>query len=198
MGQSARFSATLPELCGEKRFTALLLAPFPEYVKRARFEVDVEKLKAQFVCPMDCERGKTYLAAGSCGVCKMALVDFRTAHADHNPKHGGVFFMAPNQWHHLEGVLISPREFRVYMYNNFTRPIGARAFAQGSTVQVHRGGNAPKMNLELKASDDGEYLKAELFDGLALPLSLSARIKFEGKTQGELFDFRFEKLSDFK
>lgn len=37
-----------------------------------------------FQCPMDCEKGKTYDAAGSCPVCKMDLKEIanETAHVD--------------------------------------------------------------------------------------------------------------------
>ncbi len=31
--------------------------------------------KAEFACPMDCEKGKVYDVAGTCPVCKMDLAD---------------------------------------------------------------------------------------------------------------------------
>jgi hypothetical protein len=34
------------------------------------------------------------------------------AHFDHNPKHGGIFFMSMDYEHHLEGVLLPPGTFR--------------------------------------------------------------------------------------
>jgi hypothetical protein len=38
------------------------------------------------------------------------------AHGDHNSKHGGMLFMAPNGFHHIEGTFDDAREFGLYLY----------------------------------------------------------------------------------
>ena len=42
-------------------------------------------------------------------------------HGDHNPKHGGLFFMAPNNWH-VEVTHPVPGLFKLYVYDDYTRP----------------------------------------------------------------------------
>ncbi|WP_338375011.1 heavy metal-binding domain-containing protein [uncultured Flavobacterium sp.] len=39
---------------------------------------------ASYVCPMDCEKGKTYEVAGKCPVCEMDLVENTESHEGHD------------------------------------------------------------------------------------------------------------------
>ena len=83
-----------------------------------------------YICPKDCEKGKIYPngLGLNCPVCKYRLYEIRNGkieHSDHHPKHGGVFFMGSDGWHHIEGVMASATELRVYVYDNFTEPFSS-------------------------------------------------------------------------
>jgi hypothetical protein len=116
-------------------------------------------------------------------------------HMDHEPKHGGVFFMAPDRTHHLEGVLLPSGTFKVYLYDDYTRPIPAKGFE--AELQVDGPGEAPKLKLLLDKVDG-----TLTFHGLPVgqfPVDLTVWITFPGrsgaKPQTELFSFSFDGFS---
>jgi hypothetical protein len=120
-------------------------------------------------------------------------------HADHNPKHGGQFFMAPNKWNHLEGTMPSSKEFRLYFYDNYTKPISAKPFLEGTTIDVDRMENGMEVNkpvrVALSANPQGKYLTAILPEALKLPLYYIVNIQFPKQNQPDLFNFIFAELS---
>jgi hypothetical protein len=102
------------------------------------------------------------------------------AHGDHNPKHGGVLFMAPNGYNHLEGTLDEEGNFRLYLYNDFTKPIDATPF------------EARVDDVVLKPVAGGEYLTASLEPPDAYPSEHVVHVEFPGaEREPSRFDFIF-------
>jgi hypothetical protein len=154
--------------------------------------------EVSYSCPMHPEVRE--IEAGSCRICRMALVLSTSArpHQDHNPKHGGVFFMAPDAWHHLEGVYPEEGVLRVYLYDNFSRPLNAGSF-EGRAVLEESFDEAAARPVEiltypLLPSRDGEYLEARVGAG-PLPRPITAKIRFAPGGPFERFDFVFANLS---
>jgi hypothetical protein len=103
-----------------------------------------------------------------------------TAHADHTPRHGGVFFMAADAFHHLEGTLAPDTgEFRLYLYDNFTRPMDARRF------QARVG------NRLLEPAPNGEYLSLRLDEITTNPPHITAFVRLSQNRPEDRFDFVF-------
>jgi hypothetical protein len=140
-------------------------------------------------CPMGCEGEKAYSKAGKCPVCRMALADTR-AHLDHKPKHGGTFFMAPDYRHHLEGVLGAPREFRVYFYDEFTKPIAADFDARAKSW---KSGDDNSRALALRPNAAREYLSGNVPPELDFPLRIKMFVDFRDGAGPQVFDFEFER-----
>ncbi len=151
-----------------------------------------------------------FFRAGTCPNCREPLEEgFQSLpHGDHNPRHGGLFFMAADKWHHLEGALPEPGRFHLYVYDDFTEPLSAQGATGRIEVVVAEAtdeAEAPTRTFPLEPDpQDGAYLMASLPAELhTLPLELTAFLRFAGADRTEVdpksdeyrFDFRFEELS---
>ena len=91
-----------------------------------------------------------------------------------------MFFMAPDGVHHLEGTFTSAtREFRLYFYDSFTRPVDARQFH--ARIGNHR----------LEAAPNGAYLVGRVTGALGDAPEVTAFVRFAPHRREDRFDFIF-------
>jgi hypothetical protein len=122
-------------------------------------------------------------------------------HGNHNPQHGGQFFMAPDTWHHLEGTLPRDRLFRLHVYDDYARSLPAAVLAamNGRVVTRQRFDAATRTTIEeqaftLKPSKDGKSLEAAI-GRAALPAAMSVKVRFKPDAPEYRFDFTFRELT---
>jgi Cu/Ag efflux protein CusF len=136
------------------------------------------------------------LDPGKCGDGSARIRSYeRRPHGDHNPRHGGQFFMADDNWHHLEGTLVRPNILRVYFYNDMTQPLAAADFS-ASAVKTDAAGNdlgAP-IALKPRQTKDRNILEMPM-QGAALPAKFTLRVKFKPEDKERVFDFTFNDYS---
>ena len=133
--------------------------------------------------------------AGKCsdGSARVERREIR-AHGDHNPVHGGQFFMAEDNWHHVEGTYPSAGLFRAFFYDNFKKPLPGKNFS-GLLVVLDKT-DKELATIPLAASRDGNTLEARIPSQLAtIPLRAKATIKYDPKAREQPFDFVFNELS---
>ena len=149
-----------------------------------------------WTCP-----GRSDVTAITPGRCPdgAAMVATRTLrpHGNHNPQHGGQFFMAPDNWHHIEGAYPQSRVFRLYLYDDYARPLPVDQIKQvrgrvvtketfdATTHTTKEIASAP-----LVASNAGPYLEARVAD-VGAPTEMSAKVRFKDGTPEYRFDFTF-------
>ncbi len=121
-------------------------------------------------------------------------------HGNHNPRHGGQFFMAPDNWHHIEGAYPMARTFRLYVYDDYGRPLPADKLndVQARIVTKETFDPATRKTTELSAfplrlSRTRGYLEARV-DTAALPAEMTAKVRF-GDSDEHRFDFTFDALT---
>lgn len=144
-----------------------------------------------FACPMKCEGEKTYTQAGKCPKCGMDLTRLKE-HADHDPKHGGVFFMAPDQFHHLEATLSASGEFRIYFYDNFTKPITAEKFAVQAFARPKGADRQVEKPLTLSLGPENTFVTGKIDATLKFPVAVKAFIDFKNGERPSAFDFDYD------
>jgi len=116
------------------------------------------------------------------------------AHGDHNPRHGGQFFMAEDAWHHMEGTYPTAALFRAFFYDNYTKPMNPKAFS-GSVIVLDKA-DKELGTFPLTVARDGATLEAKIPPALgALPFKAAAKVKFAPELREQRFDFNFAEFS---
>ena len=153
-----------------------------------------------FTCASN--REISQLEPGTCadGAAMVARYSAR-AHGDHNPKHGGIFFMAPDNWHHLEGTYPIAGRFRVYVYDDYSKPLSVadarkvRGRVVTKEVFDSKSGTTRELaSAPLVLARNGTFFEARI-EPLALPAKLTAKIAFRSGDKESRFDFTFPSFS---
>ena len=131
----------------------------------------------------------------NCGVVDAAGAG---AHMDHTARHGGTVFMAPDGFHHIEGVYPEPGVFRIYATDNYRATVDVTDWA-GRAVTEEAYDETTDEFVEVAAVDlqpgpAGAYLEARVPDygGAA---EVIAKVIFEEGFPAERFDFIFAEVS---
>lgn len=140
--------------------------------------------------------GVRELGPGTCADGSARIRDYeRRPHGDHNPRHGGQFFMADDSWHHLEGTWVKPNILRVYFYNDMTQPLAVNGFSASASKSDTNGNDlAAPMALKPGKTDDHNTLELAI-PSTALPANFSLRVKFKPNDKERVFDFTFADYS---
>jgi hypothetical protein len=160
-----------------------------------------------WVCKNDPEKEKHYLEPGTCrdGSSRDKGFEVRP-HGDHNPRHGGpAVFMSQDLYHHVEATLVAatgtqPALFRVYLYDEYTRPIPAVG-ASAHVVPTDRTGKQAGSSVPLVLSRirDGNAMEARLpnapVPSESAPVFFALRVKLKPSDKDWLTDHTFTSYS---
>jgi Cu/Ag efflux protein CusF len=127
-------------------------------------------------------------------------------HGDHNPRHGGpAVFMSEDLYHHVEATLVAPTKvqpaiFRVYFYDEYTRPIKAAGVsAQVTRADANSTATGPAVGLEPSRNRDGNAMQTAL-SGAPVPSKdapafFKLRVRFKPTDKDWVTDYQFSAYS---
>jgi hypothetical protein len=150
----------------------------------------VRMIKAlSFTCPAHPKISA--IAPGRCPIDKRTLVAKYALrpHGDHNPKHGGQFFMAPNNWH-VEVTHPAAALFRLYVYDDYSRPFVPSGFSGRIVSMADAQGRNVELAVPFAHAARGPLLEARVPD-LALPATIAVKVRFQASEPEYRFDFPF-------
>ena len=120
------------------------------------------------------------------------------AHMDHSPRHGGVVFMAPDGFHHIEGSYPTAGVLRVYVTDNYREPVNVLSWTGRAVLQEEydpgRDVFLETIAFPLVASPEGEYVEAQIGD-VPLPAQITAKLIVQPDFPEDRFDFIFATYS---
>ena len=97
--------------------------------------------------------------------------------------------MASDAWHHLEGTYPQSGVFRAYFYDNFTKPLDAKAFT--GRVIVRDGTDKEIASAPLRPGADATTLEASIAPNTPLPVRVTVLVRFTPGAAEQPFDFQF-------
>ena len=138
---------------------------------------------------------KKLLEPGKCADGSARKIGYELrAHGDHNPRHGGQFFMATDAWHHVEGTYPQKGLFRVFFYDNFTKPLAVKGLA--ASVVIRDTSDKEVASVPLVAGRTTSTMEAKIpVANAALPLRATLKLKLSSATPEQPFDFQFNEYS---
>lgn len=160
-----------------------------------------------WLCKNDPDPGKHYLEPGECRDRSPREKAFEVRpHGDHNPRHGGPsVFMSEDLFHHVEATLLAPTKtqpaiFRVYFYDEYTRPIKATGVS-AQVALANKSGNAVggPAPLVLSRIRDGNAMEVRLPNAAvpsdSAPVFFALRVKFKPGDKDWVTDHTFASYS---
>lgn len=191
-------------LCGMtmEKVRLALVWTCPVHTEQTRFEKGACRIcgrdlirvtkAVSFTCPV--HTTLTAMDPGKCPRCGRTLVTRYTVrpHGDHNPKHGGSFFMVSNNWH-LEVTHPAASIFRLYIYDNYSKPFFPPGLAARVTELLDPAGRRSDVSIPFTRSGHG-YYEARV-PNTAVPATIAAKVRFEAADKEYRFDFMFPEYS---